>query len=108
MKLRIPTEKRVILEHAEEAITQIRSQYQMGLMTDSERYQQTVNVWTKATDEVADAISDHMSEYGSINIMVSSGAKGNIAQVRQMAGMRGLMSESVGTDHRASDSLLLP
>ena len=95
-ELRIPEEKRAVLSEADAAVEEIRSQYQMGLMTNDERYMQTVKVWTAATDAVSGAISDHLEDYGSINLMLASGAKGNIAQVRQMAGMRGLMSDPSG------------
>ena len=95
-EVRVPEEKAALLREADRRIGQIRDQYQMGLMTDEERYSQTVQVWTETTDQVTAAISTHLPEYGSIYLMVSSGAKGNIAQVRQMAGMRGLMSEPSG------------
>ncbi|MEE9278350.1 MAG: DNA-directed RNA polymerase subunit beta', partial [Dehalococcoidia bacterium] len=62
-ELRVPEEKYAILDKAEKAVEEIRDQFQMGLMTDTERYNQTVKVWTDATDQVSDAISDHMSEY---------------------------------------------
>ena len=94
--LRVPTTKRGVLSDAEAAAEEVREQFQMGLMTENERYGKTVNIWQDATDAVSDAISEHMDEYGSVHIMVSSGAKGNIAQVRQMAGMRGLMSDPSG------------
>ena len=95
-ELRTPVEKAALLDHAEESVAAVRDQYEMGLMTESERYQETVRIWTEATEKVTQAISDHLDEYGSIFLMVSSGAKGNIAQVRQMAGMRGLMSDPSG------------
>ena len=94
--LRVPKIKGSVLAQAEAAAEEVREQFQMGLMTEHERYGQTVNIWQGATDAVSNAISEHMEEYGSVNIMVSSGAKGNIAQVRQMAGMRGLMSDPSG------------
>jgi len=95
-ELRVPDSKRATIDRAETAVEDVREQFQMGLMTEQERYGKTVDIWQGATNEVSDAISDHMHEYGSVNIMVSSGAKGNIAQVRQMAGMRGLMSDPSG------------
>ena len=95
-ELRIPEEKRELLEKAEAAVAEIRDQFQMGLMTEAERYDQSVKVWTDATEAVTEAISQRLDEYGSINLMVSSGAKGNISQLRQMAGMRGLMSDPTG------------
>ncbi len=95
-EIRVPEEKEALLQEAQQRVEEIREQYQMGLMTGTERYDQTVQVWTEATDKVTNAISDHLGEYGSVYLMVASGAKGNIAQVRQMAGMRGLMSDPSG------------
>ena len=95
-EIRVPEEKQAVLLAAQGRVEEIREQYQMGLMTADERRDQTVQVWTDATDRVTKAISDHLPEYGSIYLMVASGAKGNIAQVRQMAGMRGLMSAPSG------------
>ena len=95
-ELRVPKKKDAVVAQAETAVEEVREQFQMGLMTEHERYSKTVDIWQGATDAVSDEISDHMHEYGSVNIMVSSGAKGNIAQVRQMAGMRGLMSDPSG------------
>jgi DNA-directed RNA polymerase subunit beta' len=71
-------------------------QYQMGLITDDERYQETVNIWADTTSQVEKAIKDRMPEYGSLYYMASSGTKGNITQIRQMAGMRGLMTDPNG------------
>ena len=95
-EIRVPEEKDQLLQDAQQRVEEIREQYQMGLMTSSERYDKTVQVWTEATDKVSNAISDHLVDYGSIYLMVASGAKGNIAQLRQMAGMRGLMSDPSG------------
>ena len=95
-ELRTPVAKQAVLDTAEKAVAQIRDQYELGLMTEEERYTQTVQIWQDATDTVTQLVADQMSGYGSMNLMVNSGAKGNIAQVRQMAGMRGLMSEPSG------------
>ena len=95
-ELRTPPAKAKLLRDAERDIESIRENYELGLMTEEERYQATVDVWTQATQGITESISETMDEYGSINLMVSSGAKGNIAQVRQMAGMRGLMSDPAG------------
>ncbi|HJN93675.1 MAG TPA: DNA-directed RNA polymerase subunit beta', partial [Dehalococcoidia bacterium] len=95
-ELGAPAEKPALLEAADQQVQEIREQYEMGLMTETEREQQTINVWQAATDSVSDAVAKHLSPYGSLNIMLTSGAKGNIAQVRQMAGMRGLMSDPSG------------
>ena len=95
-ELGAPPEKPALIAAADQQVQEIREQYEMGLMTDSEREQQTVKVWQATTDKVSDAVAAHLSPYGSLNIMLTSGAKGNIAQVRQMAGMRGLMSDPSG------------
>ena len=95
-ELRPPAEKAVFLRDAEKRVEMIREDYSSGLMTDEERYQATVNVWTEATQQVTDLVSSALEDYGSMHLMVSSGAKGNITQMRQMAGMRGLMADPAG------------
>ena len=77
-------------------VHEIDEQYQMGLITEQERYDATVDVWNSATEEVTAVIQRRLPEYGSVFLMATSGAKGNIAQIRQMAGMRGLMSDPSG------------
>ena len=95
-ELRPPAEKVGLLRDAEKRVEMIRDDYSSGLMTDEERYQATINVWTDATEQVKDLVADQLKAYGSMHLMVSSGAKGNITQVRQMAGMRGLMADPSG------------
>ncbi len=94
--LRIPDAKPQLLEQAEARVTEIEDQYEMGLITEQERYDASIGIWNEATDRVQDAIEDHLDEYGSVFMMANSGAKGNIAQIRQMAGMRGLMTDPAG------------
>ena len=95
-ELRAPGEKARLLKEAEGKVELIRDDFGLGLLTEEERYQATVNVWNDATQLITDSIQDNIEDYGSINLMLSSGAKGNMAQVRQMAGMRGLMSDPSG------------
>jgi DNA-directed RNA polymerase subunit beta' len=95
-EIKVPTEKASILEKAEQEIHGIDEQFQMGLITDQERYDARVDVWNRATDNLTAEINKHLPEYGSVFLMATSGAKGNIAQIRQMAGMRGLMSDPSG------------
>ena len=95
-EIKVPEEKAGILKVAEERVQQINEQYQMGLITDQERYDATVDVWNGATESVTAVIQQRLPEYGSVFLMATSGAKGNIAQIRQMAGMRGLMSDPSG------------
>ena len=68
----------------------------MGLITEQERYDASISIWSKTTDRVQELIEEQLDQYGSVYMMASSGAKGNIAQIRQMAGMRGLMTDPAG------------
>jgi DNA-directed RNA polymerase subunit beta' len=92
----VPKDKTKILEHAEARLAEIDKQYQRGLITEDERYNSAVSIWTQATEEVQAALERSMDKYGAIFMMASSGAKGNISQIRQMAGMRGLMTDPSG------------
>ena len=67
-----------------------------GLITEDERYTNAVQIWTDANDNLTKVIKDNLHKYGGIYLMATSGAKGNIAQIKQMAGMRGLMSDPKG------------
>ncbi|MCH8948971.1 MAG: DNA-directed RNA polymerase subunit beta' [Chloroflexi bacterium] len=94
--LHVPDEKPALLEAADKRVSEIEDQYEMGLITDQERYDASISIWTETTDKVQQAIEDHLDRYGSVYMMAASGAKGNIAQIRQMAGMRGLMTDPSG------------
>ncbi|GAA2751293.1 DNA-directed RNA polymerase subunit beta' [Amnibacterium kyonggiense] len=91
-----PPSKGSILEGAEAKAAKVQSQYDTGLITDEERRQELIELWNKATSEVATAMQDNMPVDNNINRMVSSGARGNWMQVRQIAGMRGLVSNPKG------------
>jgi DNA-directed RNA polymerase subunit beta' len=95
-EIKVPAEKEAILAGAQQRVDEIHEQYQMGLITEQERYDATVDIWDNATRDVTNVIQEHLPEYGSVYLMATSGAKGNIAQIRQMAGMRGLMSDPSG------------
>jgi DNA-directed RNA polymerase subunit beta' len=95
-EIKVPEEKKGIVGEAEKHIQAVNEQYQMGLITEQERYDATVDVWNTATEDVTAVIQKRLPEYGSVFLMATSGAKGNIAQIRQMAGMRGLMSDPSG------------
>ncbi|MCL2149669.1 MAG: DNA-directed RNA polymerase subunit beta' [Dehalococcoidia bacterium] len=92
----VPAAKAQLLEQAKERIAVIEDQYQGGLITDEERYNGVIEVWMQITDSITRAISDSMNRQGSVYMMANSGAKGNISQIRQMAGMRGLMTNPSG------------
>ena len=95
-EIQVPKNKAELLADADQKVDALMEQYQMGLITDDERYQETVNIWADTTTKIEAAIKDRMPEYGSLNYMASSGTKGNITQIRQMAGMRGLMADPNG------------
>ena len=77
-------------------VSLLEQQYLDGLITEDERYSNAVQVWTDANDELTGVIESNLRNYGGIYLMATSGAKGNIAQIKQMAGMRGLMSDPKG------------
>jgi len=85
-----------VLREADEKILNLDRQFQRGLITGDERYRQAVDVWTGASETMEQAIKERLGTYGSISLMATSGAKGNIAQIKQMAGMRGLMTDPRG------------
>ena len=92
----IPENKDEILEAYEERVQRIERDYQRGLITEDERHEQIVAIWTEATDTVADAMEQTMFELNPIFMMANSGARGSFKQIRQLAGMRGLMANPKG------------
>ncbi len=94
--IKVPQSKTQLLEEAEERIATIENQYHRGLITEDERYNGIIGVWMETTDHITNTISDNLDRYGGIYMMATSGAKGNISQIRQMAGMRGLMTDPAG------------
>ena len=91
-----PPQKQSLLSAADTKISKLEEQYQEGLITDHERYEASVGIWTDVSNKMTDAVEDTLDKYGGIFTMAASGAKGNIAQIKQMAGMRGLMSDPKG------------
>ncbi len=92
----IPPAKKVILAKAEEAVGEIDSFYNRGLMTDEEKYKKVIEIWSDTTEKVKNAMMDCLSKHNPIYMMVRSGARGNIDQMRQIGGMRGLMADPSG------------
>ena len=92
----IPDNKDEIIDAAEAKIEAIDDDYEMGLMSDDERHKQAVDIWTDATEEVGNAMAAGFSELNPIYQMATSGARGNVKQIRQLAGMRGLMADTKG------------
>ena len=94
--VKVPDEKKAILEDAQEKVDTVRKQYRRGLITEDERFGAVVNIWNDATIAVGKALEDNLEPLNPINLMVESGARGNINQLRQSAGMRGLMAGTTG------------
>ncbi len=94
--IQVSPRKAGIINEANRQVSQYEEQYMQGLVTEEERYRSTVEEWTKASDEMEKIVNDELADYGGVALMAVSGAKGNIAQIKQMAGMRGLMSDPKG------------
>lgn len=94
--LRVPKEKHEIVEKAEAKVTQIRQQYEDGLLTDEERYRMVVSVWESAREEMAKTMQGALDPMGSVYAMVSSGARGSWGQTLQMMGMKGTVAGPTG------------
>src|SRR5512132_4428450 len=92
----IPPEKGAILAKVEGGVGEIQDQYDMGLITQEERHEAVVDKWTAATEEVADAMEKNFDRLNPILMMADSGARGTIKQIRQLAGVRGLMANPKG------------
>ena len=92
----VPREKSAIIADAEDDLDRIEELYMDGFVTEQGRYEAAVSVWTDANNKLTKVIQDNLESYGGIYLMANSGAKGNIAQIKQMAGMRGLMSDPKG------------
>jgi DNA-directed RNA polymerase subunit beta' len=92
----IPPSKGDILEKFERQVAEISDQYDMGLITQEERHEAVVEKWNAATDEVADAMIENLDTLNPIFMMANSGARGSFKQIRQLAGMRGLMANPKG------------
>ena len=94
--VKVPDSKKDILADADKQVEKVRKQYRRGLITDDERYQSVVNIWEKATNDVSKAMEENFDDLNPIYMMVKSGARGNMNQLRQIAGMRGLMASTTG------------
>ncbi len=92
----VPPTKEEILARYEEDVAKVEREYERGLMTEEERKERVTAIWTEATDVVAEAMKNTLHETNSIFMMANSGARGSFNQIRQLAGMRGLMANPKG------------
>jgi DNA-directed RNA polymerase beta' subunit len=99
--IKIPDVKEEIIRKAKEAVKEIQRQFSAGLLTDQERYNKIIDIWTDANNEIAAALMELIRKdkdgFNSIHMMADSGARGSAAQIRQLSGMRGLMAKSDGS-----------
>ncbi len=92
----IPPQKKEIIAEAEKKIDQVTDQFKNGLLSDEERYNAVLKTWEKATNDVTDALQKGLDRYNPIFMMADSGARGSMSQIRQLAGMRGLIANTSG------------
>lgn len=92
----IPPQKADLLAEAEEKIAKVTKQYNKGLISNEERYANVIKIWTKTTDDVSVALANNLDPHNPIYMMADSGARGSMAQIRQLAGMRGLIANTSG------------
>ena len=92
----IPPAKADILAEAEKKIDKCNKFFKRGLISDDERSRQVIEIWNKATEDVADALKGNLDEFNPIFMMADSGARGSMSQIRQLAGMRGLIANTAG------------
>ena len=92
----VPPKKKEILAETAAAVKKVEAYFARGILTEKERYNKVIDLWNAATDKVADAMMDNMDQFNPIYMMSDSGARGNKQQMRQLAGMRGLMADPSG------------
>ena len=94
--MEIPGSKQEYLAEAEEQVEKITKQFRRGILTNDERYKAVIKTWTGANEKITKALMDNLDKYNPIYMMADSGARGSINQIRQLAGMRGLMADTNG------------
>ena len=92
----VPSAKNEMIQETEQEVVNIERQYKRGFITDDERYRLVVSEWEQTTKKVTDALSSCLDEFNPIYMMANSGARGSMNQIRQLAGMRGLMANTAG------------
>ncbi|MEJ8303084.1 DNA-directed RNA polymerase subunit beta' [Saccharibacillus sacchari] len=92
----VPPEKKALMEESDKKVAVITNQYRRGLITNEERYDRVIEIWSHAKDQISDILMKSMDRYNSIMLMVDSKARGNKSQITQLGGMRGLMANPSG------------
>ena len=96
--IQVSPQKAMVMAETEERVDQYKTEYEVGLISEDERHSKIVDAWNQASFETADLVGSDLTNYGGIGIMALSGTKGNISQINQMAGMRGLVRRAGSTD----------
>ena len=96
--IQVSAEKESVMLETEETVDQYKYEYEVGLISEEERHAKIVDAWNEASFRTAELVGDDLSSYGGIGVMAQSGTKGNISQINQMAGMRGLVRRAGSTD----------
>ncbi|MBR5614101.1 MAG: DNA-directed RNA polymerase subunit beta' [Clostridia bacterium] len=94
--IEIPEEKKVLLKEADEEIEKVTKKYLRGLLTNEERYEKVIGIWSETSNKVTDALMKNLDELNPIFMMANSGARGSVNQIRQLGAMRGLMADTSG------------
>ena len=94
--LEIPPEKQECIKEANSELAKVEEQYKKGIITERERHNKIIDIWTKTTDKVSDLVFKHLDVFNPVFMMADSGARGSRLQIRQLAGMRGLMAKPSG------------
>lgn len=92
----IPSQKKECIDEANDELNKVEDQYKRGIITERERHNKIIDIWTRTTDRVADLVFKNMDDFNPIFMMADSGARGSRLQIRQLAGMRGLMAKPSG------------
>ncbi len=92
----VPEEKPQMIQQAQDTVDKITKNYKRGLITDEERYKEVIETWKNTDDELTDKLLDGLDQYNNIFMMADSGARGSNKQIKQLAGMRGLMADTTG------------
>ena len=94
--VQIPKQKQALIRQAEERVDEVEKQYRRGLISDDERYQKVIVIWEECKNTVTKVLMDTLDRFNPVYMMATSGARGNVSQLSQLAGMRGLMADPSG------------
>lgn len=94
--MKVPAEKPRLIKKSEDQVLDYENKYRRGLLTNEERYENVIKIWHKTTEDVTEALMNNLGELNNLYIMSQSGARGSRNQIKQLAGMRGLMANAVG------------